>query len=240
MPKRRIADIPIDRIKPSPYNPRHEAVGIEDLATSIRSVGIIEPLVVAISKDDPESVELVCGNRRFAAALLADQKSVPCVILPAIGERGERTISLVENLHRREMSHIEQGEAFRDLVRTGMTQIEVARATGVSDYVVSTKITLVEKLIPEFQELVHRDRMTLAEAGQMAKLPMEAQRRILAEGRGTQPRQSKIPGPRRSKTEVALMSALRHLRAGSDELALAEVKRALGFLEGRTGKRRSA
>lgn len=226
----RLAHIPIGRVLPSPFNPRHEAEGIEDLAASIASVGIIEPLVVAVDKGDTEHVTLVCGNRRFAAAKLAGLKHVPCVVLPEVGERTQRMISLVENLHRRDMTHIEQGEAFRDLMTTGMTQRQVAAQTGVSDFTVSTKLTLVTKLIPEMRDLVHRDRMTMGEGLQMAKLPAAIQREIFNGGRKDKGRPSRAVPHRRSNTESCLMRALQCYRDGAWDLALVEAERAIGHL----------
>lgn len=226
----KLANVDVERINPSPYNPRHEAVDIDDLAASIMSVGIIEPLVVAVDKTDKDHVTLVCGNRRFAAAKKAGLKTVPCVVLPDIGERGERIVSLVENLHRRDMTHIEQGEAFRNLMNTGMTQRQVASAVGVSDFTVSIKVTLVTTLIPEFQELVHRDRMTVTEARELCKLPAKEQRRIHNSGRGNQPRKSAVQAHRRTKTELCLMRALQNYREGYTNIALAEAEKAVGFL----------
>lgn len=226
----KLAHIPIERVKPSPYNPRHEAEGIDDLSASIASVGIIEPLVVAVDKKDPQKVTLVCGNRRFAAAKKAGLKSVPCVILPDMAERGQRMVSLVENLHRRDMTHIEQGEAFRDLMHTGMTQMQVARSVGVSDFTVSVKLALVTQLIPEFQDMVHRDRMTVQEARAMCKLPAAAQRNIFKGPRGDQPRRSAVEQHRRSHTEACLMRALSSYRDGDFDMALAESRKAVGYL----------
>lgn len=227
----KLVQIEARRIRPSPYNPRHEAAGLDDLAASIKAVGIIEPLVVAISTNDSSVVELVAGNRRFAAGQLAGLKVFPCLVLPSVGERAQRTISLVENLHRREMSHIEQGEAFRDLAATGLSQQEVARQTGVSIYTVNQKINLVAKLIPEFQEMVHRDRMTLTEGLQMIKLPLATQREIFHGGRGGVGRLSHTASKRRTKTEAALMGALQSYRDGDPDMALAEARRAVGYLQ---------
>jgi ParB family chromosome partitioning protein len=227
----KVIDVPIERIIPSPYNPRHSAEQLEGLADSIKSVGIIEPLIVAVCLTDPNSVEIVAGFRRFSAAKLAGLKKVPCQLLPAVGERAERTISLVENLHRKEMSPIEMGEAFNALIATGMTQMQVAKATGTSDYTVSIKTTLVNRLIPEFQNQVHLGVMTQAEGLKMAKLPRDAQ---LARFTGTpSSNPNKTPMKRRPHCEAALMAALRLYRDGHYDLALAEVRRALGYLENR-------
>lgn len=226
----KLAEIPVQRITASPFNPRHEAEGIDDLATSIATVGIIEPLVVTVDPKNREQLQLVCGNRRFAAAKRARLKVVPCIVLPGLDERHQRMVSLIENLHRRDMTHIEQGEAFRDLVATGLTQKQVAAQTGVSDFTVSVKVMLVTQLIPEMQELVHRDRMTVQEARSMCKLPKSTQREIFENGRKDQARPSKIRSIRRTHAEAALMRALDSYREGDFDMALAEAKRAVGFL----------
>ncbi len=160
----KLARVPIAKIKPSPYNPRHEAIDIDGLAASIAEVGIIEPLVLNEDPRKKGTFHVTCGSRRLAAAKVAGLTSVPAVILGNIGERGERVVSLVENLHRRDMTHIEQGEAFLALSKLGMTQMEIAEASGVTDFTVSNKLALVTKLIPEIQEMVHRDQVALVDA----------------------------------------------------------------------------
>lgn len=232
----KLVQIPIGRILPSPHNPRHEALGLDELAQSIKAVGIIEPLVVSIVQDDPEHVTLVCGNRRFGAAKLAGLKQVPCLVLPAVGERTERTISLVENLHRRDMSHIEQGEAFKALMDTGLKMREVAKMTGVSEATVSVKVGFVTGLIPEIQQLVHEDKIRINEARELVKLPFDAQRRFVQEGAVGGRRPNKTEVARRSQTEKALMAALTYYRSDCIDLALAEAKRAVGHLETRAAE----
>jgi hypothetical protein len=113
-------------------------------------------------------------------------------------------------------------------MRTGLSQIEVARQTGVSDYTVSTKVTLVTKLIPEFQEQVHRGVMTMAVALQMSRLPATAQRERLVNAPTRNP--SKVEAHRRSQAESNLMSALRLYRDGALDLALADAQRAVAAL----------
>ncbi len=222
----RLSQIALERILPSPYNPRHAATGITELAASVKTIGVIEPIVVSVAEDGAH-VHLVCGSRRFAAARIVGLKTVPAIVLPKMTERSERTISLVENLHRHELSHVEQGEAFRDLMATGLTQKQCAAHTGGSDFTVSTKVTIVTKLIPEYQRLLHQRVLSLAEATRLCKLPADAQRRELEGGAH---RATHIPVKRRSKTELCLRNALDCYRAGNLDMALAEAERAVAFL----------
>lgn len=221
------ASVPVDKIDPCPYNPRHEAVDIEGLAASIAEVGVIEPLV--LSRHGKGRFTVVCGSRRLAASRLAGLSDVPAIVLPTTGEQSQRAISLVENLHRRDMTHIEQGEAFLALAKTGLSQLRIAKMVGVSDATVSFKLTLVRKLIPEFQDLIHRDSMAVSEGMKMAKLSPEAQREVFAARGKTRP--SKVKLHRRPNAEACLMRALSSFREGDFVLALAEAERAVGYLK---------
>ena len=226
----KVHQVPIERILPSEFNPRHEALGIEDLAQSVRSAGIVVPLHVMPHGED--HVQVIAGQRRLAAAKFVGLKTVPCMVFPTMGERDARLLGIAENLHRREMSHVEWGEAFQALLETGLTQSEVARQCGVSDYTVSVKVMLATKLCPEAKELVHRDRMTLAEAQQLAKLPPEVQKDHMMGGK-TSRQKSHVPTTKRAHAEGCLMRSLQAFRDGQVELSLAEAKRAVEFLENR-------
>ena len=234
----KLAQIPIAKIKASPYNPRHEAVDIEGLAASIREVGVIEPLVLNEDKKKPGTYHVTCGSRRLAASKLAGLESVPAVIMGEIGEKGERVVSLVENLHRRDMSHIEQGEAFLALMNLGMTQLEVAEVSGVTDATISNKLALVTKLIPEAQELVHTDKMSMADGVALARLSKPEQK--VAVVTWTSRRQKGVHKPHKRRvtnTETALKKALELYLNGDFAMAFAESARATRLIKDELGGR---
>ena len=225
----KLAQVPVKAIKPSPHNPRHEAVDIEGLAASIAEVGVIEPLVLSEDPKRRGTYHVTCGSRRLAASKLAGLESVPAVILGTMGEKGERLVSLTENLHRRDMSHIEQGEAFVALMGLGMTQMEVAKATGTTDFTVSNKVALVTRLVPEARDLVHKGTITLTKGVAMARLSEPEQRAILK----ARPGRRKAATSRTSTIETSLKKAIELFRSGDLAMAYAEGARAVGLIKSR-------
>jgi ParB/RepB/Spo0J family partition protein len=200
------------------------------LAKSIKEVGVIEPLVLSEDPKKPGTYHVTCGSRRLAASKKAGLKSVPAVILGAVGEKGERLVSVVENLHRRDMTHIEQGEAFLALRKLGMTQLQIAESTGVSDATVSMKLALVTDLIPAAQDLVHRDAMTMTDGVALSRLSPSEQRAAVAkwsDRRKGKSSSSSTPKRRVSRIESALKKSIELWVAGDAAMAFAEASRAV-------------
>lgn len=225
-------EIRLEEIDPPTHNPRFAAEGLDDLAASIAGVGILEPL---ICKANGDRVRLVAGLRRFTAARQVGLKTAPCIVFPSMTEAQELGISLVENLHRREMSPVEKGEAFFRLQETGLNQKAVGRMVGCSDYVVSVCIRIARQLIPEAREACHRGALTQGDAYTLARLPHDMQRKVYLR-EAPKPRQK--GGNRTSWAEVSLRSALAAMKDGDRVLALAHAEKACEYL--RSGKRLQA
>lgn len=223
--------IPLDRIRSCPNNPRFEAVELTALAASIRAVGILEPLLVAYDPSDADYVTVVAGSRRLGAARIAGLREAPCVVQPKMTERTERTISLAENLHRRDLTCVEKGEAFHALMETGLTQAQVAERTGCSTSTVSMCVSVARKLIPEARLAAHEGRLHLIEAVKLSRHPHDLQRRLFLAPRAGGGR----GGPRQRKTraQVALEEALAAFKAGEEDLALDRAVRAVELLNER-------
>src|ERR1039458_1380225 len=164
----RLFNVPIGNVLPPTQNPRFAAEDLEELTTSIRGVGILEPL---LGVADGEKVRLVGGRRRLAAAKLARLATVPMLVYPFLSPRDETAISLVENLHRKDMSPVELGEAFAALAKDGMSQRQVAPLVGVSDRKVSVCVSIVTDLIPEARALRHEGKLTQTEAYRLCRHP---------------------------------------------------------------------
>jgi two-component system, OmpR family, KDP operon response regulator KdpE len=133
----------IDRIDPSPAsrNSRrsYSQARLQELADSIREHGVLEPiLVVAVGS----RYQVVAGNRRVQAAVLAGLERIPAVILPDLDERRHLLVNLVENAHRVDLKPTERIAAVRQLAATGLGVREIARGTGLSPATVSRWIRL--------------------------------------------------------------------------------------------------
>lgn len=150
--------VPIDRIEPNPYQPRSQfrEDALRELAQSIQSSGIIQPLVL---RRHGERFQLIAGERRWRAAQQAGLKEVPAVVRD-VPETQALEITLVENLQREDLSPIEQARAFARLTEEfGMTQEEVARRTGKDRATVANTLRLL-KLDKTLQEMIDQGRLS--------------------------------------------------------------------------------
>lgn len=145
---RKIVSLPVGAIKPNPHQPRRqfEQEELRELGESIRLYGILQPLTVR--KTGPTTFELVAGERRLRAAVLAGMETVPCILLNVDAEKSG-LLALVENLQRKDLDFIEEAEGLRSLIRTyGMSQEEAARCISKSQSAVANKLRIL-KLPPE-------------------------------------------------------------------------------------------
>ncbi len=103
----RIEKIPLDKLKPNPYQPRKhfETEALKELAASIRRHGIVQPLVVSPLKND--GYYIIAGERRWRAAALSGQKTVPAVVR-STEKQEQLEIALIENVQRVDLNPLEQ------------------------------------------------------------------------------------------------------------------------------------
>jgi ParB family chromosome partitioning protein len=126
--------VPIELIRPSPFQPRRRFADpeLDALAQSIREKGILQPLLVRPLPDDEAVFELVAGERRWRAAQRVGMHEVPVIVRP-LADSEVLEIALVENLQREDLSALEEAEAYRRLVdEFGRTQASLAEAVGKS------------------------------------------------------------------------------------------------------------
>lgn len=165
---------PVERIKPAPEQPRlrFEETALESLAESIRTHGVLQPLVV---RPDGEDFILIAGERRFLAAKRAGLPAVP-VVIRDVPEPAAYELSLVENLQRSDLDSVEEARAFAHLVEDfDYTHEEVANRVGKSRSAVSNTLRLLE-LPPEILELITRQFLSSGHARALLSLPTDALR----------------------------------------------------------------
>ncbi len=122
-------EIETAKLKSAPWNPRGEITpeSVSDLAASIASLGMIQP-VVAIR--DGDGWTLVAGHRRLVAAKVAGLDKVPCDVLEGVDEATARRMTFIENLQRRDADPLLESGLVASLVESGMTQDEIAAEAG--------------------------------------------------------------------------------------------------------------
>lgn len=171
-----IHELPCSALTVADTNIREDPGDLSELVSSIRSVGVLVPLVVVPGPDGEGRV--IAGFRRLAAARQAGIAKVPCVVLRNLSRPGEIAISFVENYHRKQASPIEEGKGIRGLVEGGMSRADVARALGMSEAVVRGRLALISTLVPAAQTFVHKGLMTIERANLLMTLPREMQERL--------------------------------------------------------------
>ncbi len=158
----RLIDLPLDEIRPNPYQPRMGFDGdkIEELSRSIREKGILQPLIVS-RRDD--GYELVVGERRLRAAKQAGLAEVPCIIMDVPNEE-LLELALVENLQREDLDPIEEAKAYGLMIeKFALSQEEVARRVGKERSTVTNSLRLLN-LSEGVQEMLRAGRLTAGHA----------------------------------------------------------------------------
>jgi ParB family chromosome partitioning protein len=142
-PTEGFAEVSIKDVKPNPQQPRtdFDADAIKTLADSIRSVGVLQPIVVRV---DEGGYVLVAGERRLRAAKKVRLKTIPAVIRGEGTSEDDLTEALVENLQRENLSVLEEAAAYRQLLEDfGMTHESVATLVGRSRSAVTNTVRLL-------------------------------------------------------------------------------------------------
>ena len=142
----KVLSLPVDDIAPNPNQPRRtfSAEGLQELADSIRQLGVLQPLSV---RQLDHGWELIAGERRLRASRLAGLTHVPCIILNASEEQSS-LLALVENLQRRDLDFLEEALALNQLIQTySLSQEECARRIGKSQSAIANKLRLLK--LPE-------------------------------------------------------------------------------------------
>ena len=172
----RVQYIPLGRIRPNPQQPRRsfDEEGLAELAASIRSCGILQPLTVRRAGD---GYELVAGERRLRAARIAGLREVPCLVAQ-VGEEDSALLALMENLQRRDLDCWEEAQAIARLIsRHGLSQEEAARRLGRAQPTVANKLRLL-RLPEDVRALLRENGLTERHARALLRLQdPEVQRR---------------------------------------------------------------
>lgn len=137
-----LQNIPVEFLKPGKYQPRKDMSqdGLEDLASSIKAQGIIQPIVIRTLAEN--SYEIIAGERRWRAAQLAELSEVPCLV-KNVPDDAAVAIALIENIQREDLNAMEEAIALQRLLSEfELTHQQVADAVGKSRASVSNLLRL--------------------------------------------------------------------------------------------------
>lgn len=161
-----------DLISPNVYQPRKifNEESIDELAKSITSFGIIQPL--SVRKIGENRFELIAGERRLRAAKKAGLTEVPVIFID-ITDKDSASIALLENIQREDLNFLEEAEAFYNLIKEhNYTQEILAEIIGKKQSTIANKIRIL-KLSVEIRKMILENNLTERHARALLKLPTE-------------------------------------------------------------------
>lgn len=144
MREREVARIPIDTIRPNPYQPRRVFAqdALEELCASIKQYGLLQP--ISVRKLGSDSFELIAGERRLRACRMAGMKFIDAIIFSTY-EQDSAVIAMMENLQRENLHYMEEAEGYQNLIRDhGLSQDELARRLGKNQSTIANKMRILK------------------------------------------------------------------------------------------------
>lgn len=172
--KEELCYLPIDTLQAGQYQPRREfdKAALEDLANSIRTQGIINPIVVRLIAEN--CYEIIAGERRWRAAQLAQLSEVP-VLVKVISDEAALAISLVENIQRQDLNSLEEAEGVQRLINEfKLTHQEIGKTLGRSRATISNLLRLLG-LAPQAKLLLQQGQLEMGHARALLSLPSHLQ-----------------------------------------------------------------
>lgn len=163
--------IPVDKIRPNPYQPRKifDKAALEDLASSIKEHGLMQPITVRIIGD---TYELIAGERRLKACKLIGLEEVP-VVIAEVNNKDSAILALIENLQRENLNFIEESQAYYSIMQDyGYTQQQLAQSLGKNQSTVANKLRLLKLSDKVIKKLIENN-LTERHARALLKLPDE-------------------------------------------------------------------
>jgi ParB family chromosome partitioning protein len=171
------SEVDLDSIVPGPMQPRthFDEASLDNLADSIRTHGIVQPLLV---RRRDGGYELIAGERRWRAAKLAGISRVP-VIVKEVPDDNLLEIALIENIQRENLNPIEEAQAYKKLIETvGLTQESLASRVGRDRSYITNYLRLL-RLPDDVQQLVREGRLSTGHARTLLALTeIDLQRRV--------------------------------------------------------------
>jgi ParB family transcriptional regulator, chromosome partitioning protein len=165
-----LQDLPVTAIEPNPNQPRihFDEESLADLAASIRELGVLQPVLVRAATDG--RYRLIAGERRWRAARRAGLDTIPAIVRDT-DDLGSIEQALVENLHRQDLTALEEAAAYQQLIEDfNLTHDVVATRVGKSRVAVTNTLRLLQ-LPPTIQHLLADGRLTAGHARALLGTP---------------------------------------------------------------------
>ncbi|MBS4539305.1 nucleoid occlusion protein [Clostridium sp. D2Q-11] len=167
-----ITSIPINQIRPNPYQPRKSFSkrSIEELSQSIGAYGVLQP--ISVRKINEDVYELVAGERRLRASELLELDAIPAIVVN-MKDQDSAALALIENLQREDLNFLEEAEGYNNLINDhGLTQQELAEKVGKNQSTIANKLRVL-RLPEEIKKLLLENGLSERHARALLKLPEE-------------------------------------------------------------------
>lgn len=196
--RRAEAMVPVEKIFPNPDQPRRTFTPeqLEDLANSIRTKGVIQPLIVRARSTTPGTYEIVAGERRWRAAQLAQLHELP-VLVREFSDTEVLEVAIIENIQREDLNPIEEAAGYRQLMdKFGHTQERMAEALGKSRSHIANLLRLLN-LPGEVMEMVREGKLSAGHARTLvtAEDPIGVAQQIVSRGLSVRDAEKLAKGP---------------------------------------------
>jgi len=162
--------VPLDMIQPGAFQPRQhmDETALQELAESVRTQGIVQPIVVRITEEGGD-YELIAGERRWRAAQLAGLETIPAMVRDLSDDQALE-IALIENIQREELTPVEEARAFERLTKEfGLTHDALAEAVGRKRATISNTLRLL-RLPQEVQKALEEGDLRMGHARALLSL----------------------------------------------------------------------
>jgi len=181
-PRARVLDLPLASIVPNPHQPRREFndASLAELAASLKSTGMIQPVIVRPDGQGGNTYQLIAGERRWRAAKLAELPTLPAIVRDVDGPT-QAQMALIENIQREDLNPLDRARAYQTLLNhLGLTQAELAGRLGEDRSTVTHFLRILD--LPEpVQGLIGEGRLTLAHAKLLGSVADPAEQQRLAD-----------------------------------------------------------
>lgn len=163
-----VLELPLSELRANPYQPRtvFDEEALKELADSIKEHGVFQPIIV---KKSIKGYEIIAGERRYRASILAGKETIPAIIRDFTDEQ-MMEIALLENLQREDLNAIEEALAYKSMLeKLSLTQDELAHKVGKSRSHITNMLGLL-RLPENVKEMVIQNKITMGHARMLSKM----------------------------------------------------------------------
>lgn len=175
--EKNITMVALANVQPSNYNPRKnfDEASLAELSESIRQQGVLQP--IGVRPIENNRFEIVFGERRYRASLMAGLEDIPAVVMEISDEVAEE-MAVTENLQRKDVTPIEEANAYQKLIDSGRHDVQsLAVQFGKNESYIRTRLKFVS-LMPEIAQLLEQDEITISVASEICRYGEDIQKEV--------------------------------------------------------------